>query len=179
MLEKEKTALIVIDVQGNLAQSMDGRESLFANISRLIRGFTALSMPIIWTEQVPDKLGRTIPELASLLEGYPLVSKATFSCMGEPEYQNTLKALGRRKFVVCGIEAHVCVYQTVRDMLAGGYEVEIAVDSISSRNGENKRIAIEKMRDMGAKLTSAEMALFELTRTAEAPEFREIQKIVK
>jgi nicotinamidase-related amidase len=81
--------------------------------------------------------------------------------------------------LVCGIEAHVCVYQTVRDMLAAGYEVEIAVDSISSRNGENKRIAIEKMKDLGAKLTSAEMALFELTITAEAAEFREIQKIVK
>ncbi|MBI4666052.1 MAG: isochorismatase family protein [Nitrospinae bacterium] len=158
---------------------MSAKEALFENIAKAINGAKAMDMPILWAEQVPHKLGHTIPQISGLLGGLSPVAKNCFSCMGDDKFVNALNATGRRNFLISGIEAHVCVYQTVRDMLAQGYNVEIMVDAVSSRDPENKRVGIEKMKDLGASITSVEMALFDLLASAESPYFKDVWRIVK
>ena len=179
MLTLENTALIIIDVQDKLSRVMYEKEMLFENLQKLIRGVQILGIPIIWTEQNPDGLGPTIPEVAHLLSDLQPIPKLSFSCCGDGRFLQELEALNRQQVLVTGIEAHVCVYQTAVDLLRLGYEVQIVADAVSSRTAENKEIGLEKMRSDGAGLTSMETALFELLKVAEGAEFREILKIVK
>lgn len=179
MLTVDNSALIVIDVQGKLAQLMDDKENVFVNIGRMIKGAQVLGIPILWTEQYPEGLGMTIPQLASLMtKNTPLV-KDTFSCWGDDKFVNALKASGRKGVFLTGIETHVCVYQTARDLLAKGFEVELVVDAVSSRTAANRELGIARMKDMGAGVIGTEMALFELLRVAKGDKFKEILRIVK
>jgi nicotinamidase-related amidase len=179
LLSVEDTVLFVIDMQGNLYESMQDRQFLQENVRRLIRGMQVFGIPVIVTEQIPEKLGPTIDPVASLLTDVPRIPKADFSCCGDEKIMKALKAVERRQVLLCGIEAHVCVYQTAIDLIEFGYEVHLVADAISSRTVMNREIGIEKMRDQGAHLASTEMVLFELIRTAEDPKFKEIFKIVK
>jgi nicotinamidase-related amidase len=180
MLTINNTALLVIDVQGKLAQLMDQKEELFANLKKIIKGAQVLELPLIWTEQVPKKLGATTPEIAELLvDSAQPISKASFSCCGVQPFMAALEQLNRRQILVTGIETHICVYQTALDLLAQGYEVHLVVDAVSSRRAENKQIGLDRMNEAGATLTSTEMALFELLRVAEGDKFRQIARIVK
>ncbi len=179
MLKAEKSSLIVVDVQGKLAQLMHEKSSLFANLQRMVRGAQVLGIPILWNEQNPLGLGATIPELSELLAAQKPLVKSTFSCWGNPAFVEALKATGRKQALLVGIETHVCVYQTARDLLERGYEVEVVVDAVSSRTAENRQLGIDKMRDHGAGLTSTEMALFELLEVATGDKFKEILRLVK
>ncbi|HOX36921.1 MAG TPA: hydrolase [Candidatus Brocadiia bacterium] len=179
MLQIENTALVVIDIQGKLAQLAHEKETLFENTRKLIAGLKILGVPIIWTEQLPDKLGRTIPEIAEALSGCVAIPKASFSCCGEPLFAQTLESLGRRQILLSGIEAHVCVYQTAVDLLKRGCEVHVVADCVSSRTKSSRDIGIEMMRDEGVKLKSMEAALFELMRVAEGESFRQVVKAIK
>ena len=179
MLERDKTALIVVDVQGKLADLMSEREALFANVERLIGGARAMGLPIVVTEQNPEKLGATRPEIAACLGDYEPITKMTFSCCGEPAFPAAVKGLGKPKLLVAGIETHVCVYQTVRDLLLAGYEVHVAADAVSSRAAANRQIALDRMRSEGAVLTSTEMALMELLQVAGTEEFRQVLKLIR
>jgi nicotinamidase-related amidase len=177
MLDREKTALIVVDIQGNLAQAMSEKELLFENVEKIIRGVQAFGIPVLVTEQV--KLGPTIPALARYLEGVKPIVKDSFSCCGDERFMKELTALNCRQILMTGIEAHVCAYQTTMDLLEKGYEVHLVADAVSSRTIRNREIGIQKLKDSGAILTSTEMALFELLKTAGDPKFKEIFKIVK
>ncbi len=179
MLSVDKCALVVIDIQGKLAQLMYQKESLFENAGKLIRGFQVLGVPIIVTEQYPKGLGPTIPEIAGLFPDFKPLPKVAFSCCGDEGFQRELRSVNRQQIVVCGIETHVCVYQTVMDLLASRHHVEVVADVVSSRTAEDRRTALERLRDEGARITSVEMALFELMRVAEGPKFKEVSKIVK
>ncbi len=180
MLNIDNTALLVIDVQGKLAQLMHDKEALFANLDRIIRGAQVLNIPIIWTEQVPEKLGQTTPEIADLLaNGATPLSKASFSCCGTPPFMTELQALNRGQLLLTGIETHICIYQTSLDLLNVGYEVQIVADAVSSRTAENKQVGLNRVKEAGGIITSTEMALFELLRVAEGDQFRQIAKIVK
>ena len=180
MLTPDNTVLLVIDVQGKLAQLMHRKESLFASLEKIIRGAQVLELPIIWTEQVPEKLGPTLPEIARLLATMSgPISKASFSCCGHPPFMQELEALNRRQVLVTGIETHICIYQTTLDLLERGYEVQVVADAVSSRTAENRELGLERTKDAGARLTSTEMALFELLRVAAGPQFKEINRIVK
>jgi nicotinamidase-related amidase len=179
MLKPDQTALILIDIQGKLAQLMHGREALFEQLARLIRGAKALGLPVLWLEQYPQGLGPTIPEVASLLPDARPVAKTSFSACGNADFLAQLSSAERRQVLLAGIEAHVCVYQTARDLLEAGYEVEVVADAVSSRTEANRQLGLQRMSDAGARLTSVEMALFELLRTAEAPAFKDIARIVK
>jgi len=179
MLVLEDTLLLVIDVQGNLAQAMHDKDVLFENLGKLIKGSQILELPVIVTEQIPQKLGPTIPEIAAFFDPLEPIPKASFSCCGEERFMGKLKATGRRQVLITGIEAHVCVYQTAVDLLNLGYEVHLAADCVSSRTAENRSIGVERMQHEGAKLTSAEAALFELLKVAEGEQFRKIIKVVK
>jgi len=179
MLDLENTALVIIDVQDKLARVMCDRDELFLNLKKLVRGMQALGVPIIVTEQYPQGLGRTVPELAQLLCDVQPIAKLSFSCCGEERFLKEIKVLNHRQVLVAGIEAHVCVYQTVVDLLGAGYEVQVVGDAVSSRTVENREIGLEKMRSAGADITSTEMALFELLKVAQGETFKEISRIVR
>lgn len=178
MLNKTNTGLIIVDVQGKLAEIMHESDALLQQLSVLIRGVKSMGLPVIWMEQIPEKLGPTKAQIAELLDGEPL-SKNTFSGWQTEAIAAAIRTAGCENWLVAGIETHVCVYQTVADMLAEGFKLHLVTDAVSSRVLANKQLAIDKMAAMGASLTSVEMALFELQKIAEGDEFRALIKIVK
>ena len=179
MLEIDSTVLMIVDVQGKLAQAMFDRERLFDGLVRLARGARALGLPVLLTEQNPARMGGTIPELGEALGAITPLAKMSFGCGADPGCAQALAAARRRQVLLAGIEAHVCMYQTAAQLAAGGYEVHAVADAISSRTEANYRIGLERMRAAGAAITSVESALFELMRTAEHPAFRAVLGIVK
>jgi nicotinamidase-related amidase len=179
MLNADNTLLLIIDMQGNMAQGMADRAPLFENIVRLIRGIRIFDIPIVITEHLPEKLGTTVPEIAGLLPGVSALPKETFSCCADEHFSRILTAHNRRQILVAGIEAHICVYQTAADLIRAGYETHLVADAVSSRTPRNREIGIGRLRDEGAKLASTEMVLFELLKEAGAPGAREIFGIVR
>jgi nicotinamidase-related amidase len=178
MLNRENAVLIFIDVQGRLSELVDGAEPLFKNLHRLLDGMKALEMPVIITEQIPEKLGPTRDEFLPFITEPPII-KTSFSCCGEPAFMKALEKTGRRHVILCGIETHVCVYQTAVHLLESGYEVQVVVDAVSSRDPANKALALRRMEREGTQLTGTEMVLFELLGNAKAPQFKSILQIVK
>ncbi len=179
MLTIENSILVVIDIQDSLAQVMHEKETLFENLEKIIKGATILGIPMIVTEQVPEKLGATIPKISSLLDTVRPIPKSSFSCCGEALFMRELEDIKRTQILVAGIESHVCVYQTTVDLIRKGYEAHIVTDCISSRTADNKTLGIERMTSEGAKPTSVEMALFELLKSAGGDRFRKISRLVK
>lgn len=179
MLKAADGVLVLIDVQGKLADLMHGKEALFANLVKMVQGAQALGMPVLWLEQNPQRMGGTIPELRERLAGQTPIPKMSFSACGEPAFVECLQSLGRRQVLIAGIETHVCVYQTARDLRQRGYEVEVVADAVSSRRESDRAIGLERCRETGARLTVVEMALFELMGTAEHQAFKDVLKIVR
>ncbi len=179
MLSIERACLVVVDVQGSLFEAMYGKEALAAGLRKLVSGAKALGVPILVTEQNPSKLGPTIEPVRELLPDAEAIPKMAFSCAGEQAFMDELAALTRRYVILAGIEAHVCIYQTARDLAALGFKPEVVADAVSSRTDENRRIGIERAKEAGARITSVETVLFELMGSADHPAFREILKIVK
>ena len=179
MLHAETSLLVVIDIQGNLARAAADRELLFESTRKLIQGAKVFSLPMIVTEQIPEKLGPTIPEVAELLEGITRTPKETFSCCENAAFMKAFEKTGRRQILLCGIESHICVYQTAMDLLNMDCEVHIVADAVSSRTAKNREIGISKMIAAGAHLTSTEMVLCELLKTAGSDKFKDISKIIK
>ena len=180
MLELKDTILLVVDVQGKLAQIMHNADAFFDNLKRIIRGVKILDIPIIWLEQIPESLGLTAPEIAKLLRGHKPVSKHTFSACGNQDFMKELKAINNcKQILLTGIETHICVYQTAVDLLSLGYEVHVLVDAVASRLPENKVIGLERIKMHGGICTSVEMALFEIMKHAKTPGFKEIIEVIK
>ncbi|MFH1370228.1 MAG: hydrolase [Planctomycetota bacterium] len=179
MLDEKNCCLVVVDVQGKLAQLMHDKENLFKNIRILIQAAKILNIPIQWCQQVPSALGPTVPEIAELLTDNQPINKLSFSCVGCEEFNKELDRLGRKQVLLCGIETHVCVYQTAVDLLCKGYEVEVIADAVSSRKLDNKQIGLNRMAAEGVRISSTEMALFEILRSADNPRFKQIAKLVK
>lgn len=147
LLSQEDSVLMVIDMQGNLYESMQDKPFLLENVRKLIRGMQVFGIPVIVTEQIPEKLGPTIEPVVSLLPDAPRIPKSDFSCCGEEKIMKALKALERQQVLLCGIETHVCVYQTAVDLLGFGYDVHLVADAVSSRTALNREIGIRKLRD--------------------------------
>ena len=177
MLDRKMAALIVVDIQGNLAQVMNDKEFLFENVTKMIRGVQAFGIPILVTEQV--NLGPTIPALTQFLGGVKPIVKESFSCCGDAGFMKELTAMNRMQILMTGIEAHVCVYQTAMELLDRGFEIHLVADAVSSRTPRNREIGIQKLRDNGAILTGTEMALFELLKTAADPKAKDLFRIIK
>ncbi|MBU0984287.1 MAG: hydrolase [candidate division Zixibacteria bacterium] len=179
MLQADNAVLVVVDVQGKLATLMHEKEAFFANVVRMIKGAQALDIPILWNEQLPDKLGDTIPEIAQALSGQSPLAKKTFSCCGNDSFVGQLEDMDRRQVLLVGMETHVCVYQTALDLLNDDYDVYLVADAVSSRSLENKNIGVQAIRDAGANLTCVEMSLFEMLKVAQGDQFKQIINIVK
>jgi nicotinamidase-related amidase len=178
-LDRATAVLLVVDIQERLAAAMGERERVVANAGHLIAAAQLLGVPVVHTEQYPKGLGRTVPELRAVLDPAPAVEKLTFDCCGEPAFAPALEGTGRATVIVCGMETHICVLQTVLGLLARGMTVHVAADAVCSRNPENARTALELARDAGAVVTCTETVLFQLLVRAGTPEFKAIQARIR
>lgn len=178
-IDRKLSAGLVIDIQEKLYPHMDQKEELLRRTSILLEGFRVLDIPIVLTEQYPKGLGPTLEAISSLLGKEPVFEKISFSCCGEAAVSDRLKSMERPILILCGIEAHVCVLQTVVDLREEGYAVVVVEDCISSRNPEDKRVAVDRMRSEGAIISTCESVLFELARVAGTEEFKAISRLVK
>jgi nicotinamidase-related amidase len=179
MLRLDDTFLVLVDVQTKLAAVMHDREAMIEGCRRVVACMRTLQVPVLWTEQLPAKIGPTVPELTGVLDGLAPVVKSSFSCWSEPAFASAVRDLRRKRALLAGIETHVCVYQTASDLFAAGYHVEVLHDAVASRSAENRDIGLDRIRVAGGSVTSVETAVFELMRTSEHPAFREILKIIK
>lgn len=178
-IEREKTIGIVIDIQERLVPVMEEKEVLIENCSILIKGLKQLGVPLIVTQQYTKGLGETVSEIKSLFENFKYFEKKDFSCYSEPEIVEAVNQTDARFVILCGIESHVCVLQTAVDIKDAGYIPVVVMDCVSSRFYDNIDLAAERFRYEGIMMSSYESLLFELTKSAGTPEFKEISKLVK
>lgn len=177
-LKKDETVLLVIDIQERLVPAMKSGDQVINKTNILLQAATNLGIPVLVTEQYPKGLGKTVEEVSKYLNQSKVFEKTSFSaCI--PEVVAELKGLGRKKVIIAGMETHVCVFQTVRDLLAHGYEVFVTEDAISSRTGENKQNGLNLMSHMGAVVTNTETIIFDLLKKAGTPEFKVLSKLIK
>lgn len=178
-LDAHHCMAICIDIQERLFPHIHAHEALAERADRLIRGLRVLGIPITVTEQYVKGLGPTIPVVREALGQHEPLEKMTFSCCGAPEIEAAVLGSRRHQIIVFGIETHVCVLQTVLDLLEQGQTVVVVEDCVSSRSANDKRVAIDRMRQQGAIITTMESILFELLRVAGTDTFKAISAIVK
>src|SRR5437762_3406876 len=177
LMNRDDSALLVVDMQAKLLPFIPGQARLVWNIRRLIDGAKILNVPFAATEQYPQGLGPTTPELASLLGSIP--AKTAFSCGECGEIFTAWRDRGIWKILVCGIETHVCVGQTVHDLLSEGFNIYVAADAVGARGQIDHDVALRRMDSAGATLTTTEAALFEWCGRAGSPEFKQISQLVR
>jgi nicotinamidase-related amidase len=179
-LDLKLSALVIIDMQEAFRTKIAGFTEIAGRIATMVAGAKLLNLPIIITEQYPKGLGPTASEIKEALpESIEIIEKTTFSSCGVQAFAVQLERTGAKQVLVCGIEAHICVNQTVHDLLARGFQVHLLTGCILSRQPYDKKIALRKMQASGAILCSLEMALFELMRDAKHEQFKAIQALVK
>lgn len=179
MLDIDNCCLVIVDIQGKLAQLMYDKQTLFKNVVILTNAAKILNIPILWCQQCPAALGPTIPEIAELLTDNKPINKSAFSCCGDEQFNSRLEDTECRQVILCGIETHVCIYQTAIELIQKGYSVDVIADAVSSRTAENKQTALNRMTVEGVNVSCTEMVLFELLKTADHPQFRQIARLVK
>ena len=179
ILDRSGTALLVVDIQEKISALMTHRERVIKNTVILIKGLHALKVPLFITEQYPKGLGPTEKEIAEALVGVTAIQKMTFSCCGEPEVPRRFQEKKIQQVVVCGIECHICVMQTVLDLLTKGFQVHVVTDAVSSRRSLDCETALRRMEKAGAILTTTESVLFEIMEKCGTDEFKTIVKLIK
>jgi len=175
----DDSVLVVVDVQGRLARLMHESDAMIQAQSALIRACRLLEVPVIWAEQLPDKLGATVEELQEPLSGLAPCAKSSFGCMGDAALRDQVEASGRKQVLLCGIETHVCVWQTAAALVRDNFSVHLIADATSSRSEFNRDIGFRRMERAGVHLSNVEMVLFELMVDATHPKFREVTKLLK
>lgn len=176
---KNTSVLLLIDLQEKLMSVIRNRELVIENITKLIQSFKLLNVSIIYTEQYPKGLGPTISEIQSYLNGIASEEKTQFSCFGCETLTQELNKLGQVDIIIAGIETHICVQQTVLDLLRNNFKVILVGDATSSRKQIDYDFALERMKTAGADITSTESIIFELLKDSKRPEFKEISQILK
>lgn len=180
ILDKDRTALAVIDIQEGFRSAIPDFETIAVRASTAVQGFQLLGLPVLVTEQYPKGLGPTAEEIRLVLpDGYEVFEKTAFSSCGASPFVDKLNELGVKQVVICGMETHVCVNQTAHDLLDRGFEVHILCDCVSSRFEYNRLAGLAKMTRSGAIESSIEMALFELMRDAKHEQFKSVQALIK
>ena len=179
-LDRDRVVMVVVDVQEKLVPSMNERVCgrVVQHINMLLEGLTAMDLPVIATEQYPRGLGHTIEELTEATSQH-CVEKVAFSCCGEPSFMEALEKTGRKQVLLVGMEAHVCVYQTMVDLLDRGYQVHLVRDAICSRFKSDYHTVITTAPELGAVLTTTEMALFQLLKVAGTAEFKVVSGLAR
>jgi nicotinamidase-related amidase len=179
-LSRERAALVVIDMQEAFRRAIPDFPQVATQIGKAVQGARLLEIPVIVTEQYPRGLKHTAEEIVPHLKAdNPVIEKMCFSSCGIESFQSELISRNIKQVIVCGIEAHICVAQTVLDLLSNGLEVYLLVDCITSRRPQSKEVALSRLTQAGAIQSNLEMALFEMLGTAESPQFKAIQSLIK
>lgn len=181
MLKTMDSLVLIIDIQEKLMAALNHgiKEQILTRAPKLVKAANILGVNTLVTEQYPKGLGRTIEEVKNELKEYHPVEKTDFCALMEPGFSETIKSLGKKQVIICGIEAHICVYQTAVKLLEEGYEVFVLKDLCASRNKVEFECAMELLSTLGAKITCLEIVLFEWLKTAKNPHFKEIQELIK
>lgn len=177
-LNKDNTVLLIIDIQEKLASIMKYKEQVIDNTKILITAAKEMDMPIIITEQYPKGIGPTVSEIKDSVENSKIFEKTSFTAYTD-EVKEALEATGRKKVIITGMETHICVFQTVRDLVDNGYEVFVARDAVCSRRKENFLNGLELIKDVGAVISNTEAIIFDLLKRAGTPEFKILSKLIK
>ncbi len=179
-LDAEKAVLVVIDIQERLVTAMpqDVYQRMRETVAMLINGAGLLGIPVVTTEQYPQGIGHTVPQLAEACKG-TVVEKVSFGCCGEPNFMAALKKLGRTQVILTGMETHVCVYQTVIGLLEDGYHVHLVRDAICSRSKTDFQAGVAMASQAGAVVTTAETVLFQMMQKSTHAQFRAVSKLIK
>ena len=179
LLKPQSTALLIIDIQERIIPVINNYQRVVDKTIILIKGFKELNLPVFYTEQYPKGLGPTVRSITDELGDLKPIDKMSFSCSGADNLFEELQNKNLSQIVVCGIESHVCVQQTVLDLIENGFQVNLAADATSSRRKIDYNIAIKRMRYHEAEISTAESVLFELINVCGTPQFKAISKIVK
>jgi nicotinamidase-related amidase len=179
LLKPESTVLLIIDIQERILPVISNHERVVEYTLKLIKGFKALGLPIYYTEQYPKGLGPTAKSIMAELGDIKPFDKMSFSCSGAGNLFEEFRKKNLSQIVVCGIESHVCVQQTVLDLIENGFQVNLAADAVSSRKEIDYQNALQRMRIHNVEVTTSESILFELLNICGTPQFKEVSKIVK
>lgn len=179
IINKNDSCLVIVDVQEKLYPYVENKDEIKNKIIKLLKAAKLFSIPVVVTEHYPKGLGKTIEEIASEIKGIPKIEKVTFSCYGSNDFGFSLKSLGKKKVIICGIETHICVAQTVFDLIENEYKLFVAADAVGSRNRFDHDIAIERMKKEGAVISTTEAIMYELMGEASSMLFKEFLKLVK
>ena len=183
LISRDRSQLLVVDVQERLVPAIFDVQSVVTNVARLIRYASLLHIPTTYTEHMPEQIGHVLPRLSKATgDSTSIVQKKTFSAAREPEFSDRLEKLkqhGRDSILVCGMEAHVCVMQTVLELHDNNYKVHVVADAIGSRSDHNRDLAVDRMSKAGVTIVSHEMVAFEWLERGDAPEFKDILKLLK
>jgi len=179
LLAADRSALVLVDLQERLMPAMDGGAAVVDRCAILVRAARRLGIPVLATRQYPRGLGALVAPLDTLVAGEECRDKLAFSAFREDETREALLEMGRDQFVVAGVEAHVCVLQTVADLLGEGYGVAVVADAVASRHAESRRLGLVRMGRAGAQVVNTEMALFEWLGGAGNDQFRELSSLIR
>ena len=177
LIRADDSALVVIDMQERLVPAMQAPARTIRNTRTLMTGAAEMGIPVVMTEQYPEGLGHTVPELRT--NDATIVPKMHFSCMEEPAFADAFRALGRRQAVLAGMEAHICVVQTAASMIEEGFEVFVVSDATASRTMESEAACIARLNAYGAGIVTTEMVVFEWLGRAGTPQFRKMLQFIK
>lgn len=178
-LDRDRAVLVVVDIQDRFRDLIFRMDQVLDRTGRLIQFCRALDIPILVTEHYSKGLGATVPELASLLDPIDPIQKIHFSCWGSDEFRRQFQALGRDQVILTGIETHVCIYQTARDLLKNGCDVALASDAISSCSKANYKLGLSRLREIGAQGLGTQMLMFDLLERAGTEEFKQVAKLLQ
>jgi nicotinamidase-related amidase len=178
-LTLDRSALVVIDLQERFRDLIHGMDQVLERSQRLIGFCRQLEIPVLVTEQYPRGLGVTVSEIREACRPFTAFEKNSFSCAGGKGFLEALRATKRNQVVLCGIETHVCVYQTACDLLRDGFQVALAADAVSSCRPADRELALQRLRHLGADIMGSQMIMFEMLRAAGTPEFKRVAAFLK
>jgi len=180
-LDPARCALLVVDVQENLMRVIDRREEVVRNTVLLEKAAAVLSVPVVATTQYVARIGPLLPEVTAELGGVTPLDKLEFDCFGNPAVAGVVKGLGAKVdvLVICGVETHICIYQTVLGALGAGYRVWVPADAVSSRVARNRQTGLARIREIGGVVANTEMIIYEWLRKAGTPEFKALLPFLK
>lgn len=177
-LHREDALLLIIDIQERLAPAVRNKKEVIKNTNILVETSKTLNLPIVVTEQYPKGLGPTVEEIKENLGDAQIFDKILFNACTD-DVMKAIETYSKRKIIITGMETHICVFQTTRDLLNEGYQVFLVADGVSSRTEDNYKNGLELMKEMGAIITNTETVLFDLIKKAGTPEFKALSKLIK
>jgi len=180
-LSPGRCALLVVDIQERLMPAINGRGAVVRNAALLLKAAKILKIEIVATTQYVARIGELLPEIRAELAGVTVLDKLHFSCFGDPTIAARIKAIPPpvNTLIVCGVETHICIYQTVAGALRDGYRVVVVADAVSSRTVKNHKLGLARLRELGAVVASTEMVIYELLGEAGTPTFKELLPFLK